>query len=188
MRSTWRSARPGDFCVLLVPKEGDAIPAIQIQRDLQDFFGGRPVNPVHVTCDRFELHDQRLLEKIAIRLKHQAKLLPPIPLSAFSVKTIESDFRGGYILKWLVYLNDPLRQWINFVDDTLDAVGVRRFYSSLGDMRIVTALESIEEIDTGPFLNQATFPQYLFTARQVLLSRILGSGNYEALGHFDLSD
>ena len=106
----------------------------------------------------------------------------------FAVKTIKSDFRGRHILKWLVDLSDPLSQCINFVGDTLDAVGARRFYGSLGGIWTVTAFEGIEEMNTMPFLAQATFPQHLFTARQIILSRILGADNYETLGRFDLSD
>ena len=145
MDPTWRETRPGDYCVLLVPKEGEAIPAEGTQLELQTFFGGSLVKPVHLTCDRFELHDHQLFEEVASRLKKKALLQSPIQLTAFSVKILKSEFRNGHILKWLVYLNDPLRRWINFVDDTLDEVGARRFYSSLGDMRIVTALGGIEE-------------------------------------------
>lgn len=188
MGSKWRGTRSGDLFVLLVPRKGEATPAVQMQRELQAFFGGRPVNPVHVTCERFDLSDQQHLEEITRRLRQQAKIQPSFPITALSVKTIKSDFRGRHILKWLVDLSDPLSQWIDLVGGTLDAVGARRFYSSLGDIWTVTALEGIEAMDTIPFLAQATFPQHLFTARQILLSRILGPDNYETLGCFDLSD
>jgi hypothetical protein len=188
MGPTWRETRPGDLFVLLVPSEGEVTPAGQMQLELQAFFGGRPVNPVHVTCERFELSDQQRLEEITRRLKQQAKMQSSFPVTAFSVKTIRSDFRGVHILKWLVDLSDPLSQWINFVGDTLDAIGARRFYGSLGGIWTVTALEGIEEMNTKPFLSQAAFPQYLFTARQIILSRILGPDKYETLGRFDLSD
>ena len=188
MGSTWRGTRPGDLFVLLVPSEGEATPAGQMQRELQAFFGGRPVNPVHVTCERFELSDQRRLEEIIRRLRQQAKIQPSFPVTAFSVQMIKPDYRGGHILKWLVDLSDPLNRWINFVGDTLDAVGARRFFSPLGDIWTVTALVGIEEMDTMPFLARSTFPQHLFTARQILLSRILGPDKHETLGRFDLSD
>ena len=186
--STGRSTRPGDLFVLLVPRQGEETPAVQMQRELQVFFGGRSVSPVHVTLERFELHDQQNLEEIIRRLEQQAKIQVPFPVTAFSVETIKGAFRGEYLLKWLVYLSGPLSQWIDFVGGTLNALGARRFYSSLGDMWIVTALEGIKEMDTLPFLAQATFPQYLFTTRQILLSRILGPNEYETLGRFDLLD
>jgi hypothetical protein len=159
-----------------------------MQRELQLFFGGRSVSPVHVTLERFELHDQQNLEEITWRLEQQARIQPSFPITAFSVETIKGDFRGGYLLKWLVYLGDALSQWIDFVGGTLDAIGARRFYSSLGDMWTVTALEGIKEMDTSPFLAQATFPQDLFTAEQILISRILGPDKHETLGRFDLID
>jgi len=186
--STWRRTRPGDLFVLLVPRKVEETPAVQMQRELQVFFKGRPVNPVHVTCERFELRDQQNLEEIIGRLEQQAKLQSSFPVTAFSVEMIKGDFRGGYLLKWLVYLSDPLSQWIDFVGGTLDAIGARRFYHSLGDMWTVTALEGIEEMDTLPFLAQAIFPQDLFTAGQILISRILGPDKHETLGRFDLLD
>ena len=188
MGATWRSTRPGDLFVLLVPRQREETPAVQMQRELQVFFGGRSVSPVHVTLERFELHDQQNLEEITWRLEQQAKLHLPFPVTSFSVETIKGDFRGGYLLKWLVYLSDPLSQWINFVRGTLDAIRARRFYSSLGDMWTVTALEGIKELDTLPFLAQAAFPQDLFTAEQILISRILGPNEHETLGRFDLLD
>ena len=183
---TWRSTRPGDLFVLLLPLNEQDTPAVQMQRELQAYFGGRPIKPVHITCERFELCDKQNLEEIIRCLEQRANLQPPFPVTAFSVEMIKGDFRGGHLLKWLVHLSDPLSQWIDFVGGILDAVGATRFYSSLGDMWTVTALEGIEEMDASPYLAQATFPQHLFTARQILVSRILGPHEHETLGRFDL--
>jgi hypothetical protein len=173
---------------LIVPREGEATPAGKLQLELQTFFGGRPVNPVHVTCERFDLRDHQRLEEITQRLIQRAETQPPFPVTAVSVQTIKSAYRGGHILKWLVELSDPLSRWLDIVNEILDAVGARPFYNSLGDIWTVTALVGIEKIDPAPYLAQASFPQHLFTARQILFSRILGLDKHETIGRFDLLD
>ena len=55
-----RPAQLGDICVLLEPTDQDEIRLLrQRQLALQARFGGKPIENVHLTCQRFESQDER---------------------------------------------------------------------------------------------------------------------------------
>ncbi|MCI0399190.1 MAG: hypothetical protein L0322_30235, partial [Chloroflexi bacterium] len=95
--------------------------------------------------------------------------------------------RGGYILKWSVHITEPVRQFIQTVEEVLDSAGTTRFYGAHGDTRLITALQGITQVNTEPYLRRTRFPQHLFVARQVVVSRIIGPEKYDILARFDLA-
>ena len=173
-----RSANLGDYFILLLPELSAEPPAVSIQRELRTHFGGKIIDPVHVTCDRFELPAEDQLAEISDRIEVFAASQPPFSVDAVDLQAIRGGFRGGFILKWLIERTEPLNRWLDFVSKTLDELGMKRHYRSLGDLWTDTALQDICVIETEAYLEQIEFPQHLFTVEQVILSMLLGQGNY----------
>ena len=87
-----RLAQPGDIFVLLVPSEDELPALLQRQLALQARFGGRPQKDMHLTCQRFSLPDDRLLEDLIRRLETRLSAPAPFPIVALDVMQYNSPF------------------------------------------------------------------------------------------------
>ena len=97
-----RSANLGDYFILLLPGLSAEPLAVSIQRELLAHFGGKLIEPVHVTCDRFELLTEDQLSEILDRIEGFAVSQPPFSVDAVDLQVIKGGFRGGFIgLTWL---------------------------------------------------------------------------------------
>jgi hypothetical protein len=183
MQTKPRTAEPGDVCVLLEPTEDEIAMLRQLQASLQSLFGGRPHERVHLTCQRFELREERLLPDIIQRLRTGLATIKPFPITAVSLVQVQHQFWRSRLLRWHIQVTSDVQRFAQLVKDSLAAAGVTPHFSpAFGWVpTVVTALEAIPKVDTDHHLGDVTFPQYLFTGRQVVLSKIIGQRQFEIL-------
>jgi hypothetical protein len=176
----FRAGRPGD----------DERPRLRrLQQTLQVRCGGRPHTPVHLTCQRFDVDDERALARLVPKVRTALHGCPPFPLVAISLIEVASPFWGTRLLRWQVRVTDELHRFCALLDEALVAGGARLHYphSAGWDPKRVTALEDIPEAETAGHVPGVAYPHHLFHARQVVLSRIAGARDFEILDRFALS-
>jgi hypothetical protein len=185
-----RIARPGDVCVLVEPSAREIADLRQRQMSLQALFGGRPQERVHLTCQRFELSDERLLPSVMRRLRSELAAVRPFPVVAVSLVQLAHPFWGSRLLRWGIRGSDDLRRLGMIVEGALVALGITPHFSAASGWgpTHVTALEAVPEADLDRYRGDVAFPHQLFVARHVVLSLIKGRGQFEILGAIRLSE
>lgn len=189
MKSISRVAEPGDICILLEPTEDEIADVRELQLSLQSLFGGHPHERVHLTCQRFELPDPARLTDVIHRLRSSLLPVQPIPIVAISFVQMESRFWGSRLLRWLIQGSSDLQRFGRLVEASLVTTGAFPHfrYTSGWEPTLVTALEEIPGLNPSDILDNIVFPQFLFTARQAVLSRIVGRRQFEILDTIQLS-
>jgi hypothetical protein len=190
MQTKPRTARPGDVCVLLEPAGDEIAKLHQLQMSLQCLFGGRPHERVHLTCQRFELREERLLPELVHRLRTNLVAIQPFPITASSLAPSEHRFWQSRLLRWHIQVTTDVRRFARRVEDGLVATGVTPHFPQASGWvpTRVTALEAIPRGDLDSRLSDLVFPQHLFTGRQVVVSKIIGQRQFEILETIRLSD
>ncbi|MCP4541418.1 MAG: hypothetical protein GY832_30175 [Chloroflexi bacterium] len=185
-----RTARPGDICVLLEPVGDEITKLRQLQMSLQSLYGGRLHERVHLTCQRFELQDEQGLSDIVQHLEINLATIRPFPLTANSLAQIKSQFWRTRLLRWRIRVTDDVRRFAQLVEEGLIAAGTSPHFSHASGWvpTLITALEAILKVDFEHRPTDTTFPQYLFTGRQVVLSRIAGRRQFEILKIIQLTE
>lgn len=173
---TARAAETGDICILLVPSRPPSTSVNALVRGLQGAFGGRIVEPLHVTVDRVAAVDTEVLVS-AVR-----ECVPRLRRAAIrgnDLFVLRSEYRGADVLKLEVAGDDALDHNIDELRGALRDAGLRAMY---GDERSMT-VTALERIDRSAPLDAAAWglPIDLFVGDTVLLSRIRGVGSYEIL-------
>jgi ribosomal protein S18 acetylase RimI-like enzyme len=181
--TAWREGRAGDLCLLLLPDEVETAALAARQEGLRAHFGGRPVHPVHLTCDRFELPEKSDPAALAATLRRFFAPIRPLPLTAAGLRTIPTAARG-HILKWELVTYGRLPSLLDQLVQLLASYSARLFYAPQQQPGLVTALAQIEQTDVTTW--HGRWPDYLFTAAQVALSRIEQPGEYSLLDQFEL--
>jgi hypothetical protein len=144
---------------------------------------------VHLTCQRFELPDEGLLPGLIQHLRGALVAVRPFPIVAVSLVQSYHGFWDSRLLRWRIRGSGELRRFGLIVEDALAAAGITSHYSiaSGWEPTRVTALEAIPEVDLGRQPEGISIPHHLFVARQVVLSRIRGRGDFEILETVQLS-
>jgi hypothetical protein len=188
--SKQRMARLGDVCVLLVPGQDEADELRRMQASLQSVFGGTPHEPVHLTCQRFEMAHEHLLPEVTQHLEARLACIPRTQVIAASTIQGEHPFWQSRLLRWRIRISDEVRHLAEVIEDGLLAAGITPHFprDSGWIPTLVTALEGVtpgEDLDHR--LSEDLFPLYLFTGRWVILSRILGHREFEILWAMQLA-
>jgi hypothetical protein len=181
-----RPAQVGDICVLLEPTEPHEINHLrQRQVALQARFGGQPIEHVHLTCQRFACRDKGLLGAFVQNLTRALADLEPFPLTAIALTPRYVSFRQTNILKWEIQVTQDLKGFVARVEQALMAAGIAPLYRSGFVSSQVTALKDVPEPGPGD-LAAEVFPQHLFAADRVVLSRLDGPNAFEILAELRL--
>ena len=182
-----RPAKFGDICVLLEPIAKDEIIYLrQRQMPLQALFGGSPIENVHLSCQRFEAQDERLLQGLVQNLNSALSAVQPFALTALGLETLYAQVRQTNILKWRIQVTPDLQRFIESVENVLIATGITPLYTSGWVPSLVSALKGVPEINLNSVPNTIAFPYHLFTAHKVVLSRIDGPNEFEVLATIQL--
>jgi hypothetical protein len=173
---TVRAAQAGDICILLVPSRPPSADVKDLLERLKRDFGGRIVEPLHVTVDRVAAVDTADIET-AIR-----ECVPRQRMAAVrgeGLFVLRSAYRGANVLKVDVGRDNALDHDIDELRAALRNVGLTPMYGDERSMS-VTALDRIER-PGAPDTAAAGLPLDLFVADTVLISRIRSVGDYEIL-------
>lgn len=177
-----RPARNGDICVLLEPIDQAEIDLLlRHQETLRKIFAGRPISPIHLTCQRFESQGYSTLQKMMRDLETALSDFQPIPITALSLVPMFSKFRQTNILKWQILLTKQLQRFCSTLGNLLIAAGVSSLYPPGWASDLVTALENINEINPDSHLSLIQYPHHLFTIRQVTFSKIKDQNRFNIL-------
>lgn len=191
-----RPAREDDICILLYTNNLEENALLRgSQAILQTILGGRVVTPVHLTTHRFEVQDdrtiQRLLQNLADRLENGCH---PFPITALSYVPLYSAFRDVNLLKWRIRTNVELYKYTMLVDEVLEAIDIHSVFPPGWVSSLVTALEDIpelcydrQELNQNLQLAKEPFPRHLFTANEIALSRVKGPEEFEVLERIPFS-
>jgi hypothetical protein len=181
-----RPAQIGDICVLLEPTDAHEIKQLR-QRlvALQARFGGQPIEHFHLTCQRFACREQGLLGAFVQNLSGALANLEPFPLTALALRPHYVFVRQTNVLKWEIRVTQDLAAFVASVEGALLAEGITPLYRSGFVSSLVTALKDVPEPGLGD-LTAEVFPQQLFTAGRVVLSRIHGPNAFEVLADLRL--
>ncbi len=143
------------------------------------------MEPVHLTCQRFELSDAQL-PALLKQLRLLAASLAPFALAANALLTTYSPYRALHVLKWEVAVTPELRCFSDTLERLLKMLAITSLYGSGFQSTWVTALESIRPIADPSMLMQPTFPHQLFVGREIEVSRIEGPFEFETLARIEL--
>jgi len=171
---------PGDICILAEPSPGEIAEIRQRQRALQTLFGGRLHERVHLTCQRFALPDESILPQIIECLDARLATLPPFPLTSVSLVAVDAPFWQTRLLRWQIEVTEDLRNLSAQIRKGLAAINVTPHFRTASS-RLVTALEDVSAFNPVCESKDVTFPQYLFTVHQIVLSKILAPREFEIL-------
>jgi len=124
-----RPAQFGDICVLLEPTEKEEISTLyQHQMSLQSFFGGTPIEHVHLTCQRFACQDNHLVQGFIQSLTRALAIVEPFPFIALSLRTLYVPIRETNNLRWQIQVTEDLQRFVAIAERTLLATGITPLY------------------------------------------------------------
>jgi hypothetical protein len=147
--------------------------------ELQRRYGGRIVDPLHLTLER--VSGERTDDLIAA-VRRSTSLLRPVVVRGEGLMTMRSSYRRGEILK-VETSQERVAPDVDAVRSAVRAAGLRSLY---GDERRanVTVLEGIRH--DGGIASEEWTPLDLFTADLVIVSRIAGASRYDVLDRISL--
>jgi hypothetical protein len=173
---TARAAKAGDICLLLVPSRPASSEVTAFLEGLRREFGGRIVEPLHVTIDRVGAVDS---DGIVPAVRECLPRLRRAAIRGDGLFVLRSEYRGADVLKLDVARDEALDHDIDVLRDALRLAKLQPVYGDEHSMT-VTALERIER-DAVLDAAAAGLPADLFVGDTILVSRILGVGRYEIL-------
>jgi len=187
LRTPLRPGQAGDICILLEPADPTEIHALrQHQNALQQLFGGQISDPVHITCQRFQLTDPYKYSDLLDQLRYLAVDYQPFQISAQGLVPLFSSYRQMLLLKWEI----PLEPWLVTVSTRLEQILVKLAINSLYPpgwvSTLVTALIDINPDSTQPPELFPDFPHPLFTPTILTLSKLHGPSEFEIMDRIEL--
>ena len=139
-------------------------------------FGGRILEPLHVTLERTDGEDGGGL---VAAVREYAPRGRPVAVRGEKLFITPSPYRGGDVLKLQVAHNESLRRETDALRSAIRAAGLRSLY---GDDRSMT-VTVLERVDRHGSLDQSRWglPLELFTADELIVSRIVDASTYDIL-------
>jgi hypothetical protein len=171
-----RAAWTGDICLLLVPSRPPSPKVKALLEGLQGKFGGRIIEPLHVTVDRVAAADT---EGLVRAVRECVPRLRSAAVRGSGLFVLRSAYRGADVLKLDVDRDEALDHDVDELRATLRQAGLIPMY---GDERSMT-VTALERIERPAALNVTALglPMDLFVGDTLLVSRIRGVGDYEIL-------
>lgn len=177
-----RPARPGDYCVLLASAGGPAQVRLRhYQEVLQSVYGGRPSEPVHLTCNRFERGPSSRISTFVNVLASNLTHFQTFPIVPQSYLPQFSPFRNINILKWKVYSSDQLLKIHAIIEASIAEAGHVSMYPPGWLSTLVTALEDIKVFTPETNSVDLTLPHPLFIAGEIIISRVNNYDNFQTI-------
>lgn len=182
MRKEIPVAKAGDVCILVEPAAREIGQLRKLQRSLRRYYGGRLHQRPHFTCQRFSPKDDEHLATIVRGLRACLALIPPLPVTAGELVLAQHPFWEFSVLRWDLHLTDVLHHFAEIVEGVLEEAGLPGHYPMGGAWNPhVTALEKIYQNGHRPGVQSLT-RQFLYSARQVVLSQVQPGKQFEIVG------
>ena len=183
-----RPAQAGDICILLVPTDRRQIEHLRhLQAALRRRYGGTPIERVHLTCQRFACADEGQLQGLVRSLADTLAGISPLTCAALSLDTLYVPIMDTNTLRWRIRVTERLCELTATFKRVLHEAGIDSLYAPDFISSLIAALRDVPDVDRA-HLDSADLPCHLFTARQVVLSRILGPDEFEILTTLQFAD
>ncbi|MDP9275289.1 MAG: hypothetical protein M3O99_06830 [Chloroflexota bacterium] len=141
---------------------------------MQAEFGGRIVEPLHLTLERTDGEDA---SGLVAAVRACAERLRPVAVRGEELFVTPSPYRGGDVLKLHVLIDEQLMGAIGEIRSALRTAGLRSLY---GDVRS-TSVTVLERVERPGSLERWPRPLELFTADELIVSRIVDGSTYDIL-------
>jgi len=185
MSSPKRVAQIGDIFVLLVPSAQELQQLRKYQSELQSHYGGEIVDHIHITCQRFALRGDQEIEDCLSPLKKVLKVHIPFPIFTDKLIQFEAPYHQQYVVRWRI---KGTKSWKNFRDSLDVALNQNNCPSHFRRRRYAscTALNTNSRVEINPDQLQFQFPNFLFTARHIVISQLRKDHGFETVSKFSL--
>ena len=182
-----RIARPGDIFLLLVPSQEELILLREKQQGLRSVYGGKVVNFVHITCERFS-PDNGMEESFCIEyLRRNVTALSSFNLITEKLVQFYAPYWGKEVLRWQVKETDNYVQLRHILAASLQETGCSSHFD-LDRPTTCTALRLGERINPK---HEASFeipPTLLFKANHVWVSKLIREDEFKILAKIRMED
>jgi hypothetical protein len=179
-----RAAKAGDICVLLMPEKAELLGLRRVQETLAQAFDGWIVPEVHITCQRFNPEGIENIQGMLPDISARIAKLPSFPIYSDGLTQLLAQFWQTHVLRWKVQETAAWTQFVEGMDEALRESGLDLHYPHDRPFTC-SALDLINPVQL-EYAPQLMFPRFLFNARKVVFSRILGLNDFETLGTAEL--
>lgn len=181
-----RAIRTGNTFLLLSPTQVQTELDAHVQR-LQQILGGRRIDPLHFTSQRFTFQDEAGWSGFCQELGERLSEVPPLVFHATGLVPLYSEYRQARVLKWRILPNEELVEFSRMIETMLTRHGGRSFFPRGWHTKLITALEHVDRVDLSLRHEEQRIPWPLFTTERIILSRFTSQDDYETLEEFPLS-
>lgn len=179
-----RAAKAGDICVLLMPEKAELINLRRVQETLAQTFDGWIVPEVHITCQRFNPEGIENIKGMLPAIAERIAKLKSFPIYSDGLTQLLAQFWQTHVLRWKVQETPAWNKFVEGLDQALRESGLDLHYPHDKPFTC-SALDLINPVQL-EYAPQMTYPRYLFNARKVVFSRILGLNDFETLATAEL--
>jgi hypothetical protein len=134
------------------------------------------VQPLHLTLERTDGEDP---SGLTAAVREYAARARPVAVRGEKLFIVNSPYRGGAVLKLHVARSEQLGQQIDGIRSAMHTAGLRSLY---GETR-ATSVTALERVEHEGSLESAQWADAvdLFTADELIVSRIVGASKYDIL-------
>ena len=184
MSKARHTAQPGDIFLLLVPIGNDLKRLRGEQLSWQVRYGGHPVEPIHITVERFTPTNDQLPQDCVRTLHKRIFEIESFPIEADGIIQFFAPYWQSYVLRWRVHASPA---WIDFRERLKVALEQINCPSHFTRRRHATCTILIleDKIDLPQEKNHLSMP--LFTAWDLRISTLNEDGQFEILETLKLS-
>lgn len=182
-----RVAQPGDTFILLVPSAQELQHLQQAQIDFQSQYGGQIVDHIHITCERFTPKRAGFPKECSAVLKHHIGNSTPFSVNSDAVIQFHAPYWKSHVVRWRIEDTPAWAAFRSLLAKTLKSIACPSHFD-----RHRRASCSILSLDGPITLDEkhtasSFYPQKLFTAHEVLISRLQENYQFEIIETIQLS-
>lgn len=181
-----RSIRAGNTFLLLSPTRMTPELVEHIAR-LQRILGGRRIEPLHFTSQRFTFDANEQFSAFLADLKTSLVGVKPLVFYSTDLVPLYSEYRHSRVLKWRILPSHQLSAFSTLVEDVLFRHQGRSFFPRGWHSELITTLEHVDRVDLSLHQEEHRIPWPLFSADRVILSRFDNQEDYETLEEISLA-
>ena len=175
-----RVAQPDDIFILLVPTAQELHHIHHWQAQLQNQYGGQPVEHIHITCQRFtprETQDEFLCIEA---LKEKLTQFSPFIIYTDKLLQFHAPYWQTDVIRWRVQETDDYAEFRDQLETTLQNIRCPSHFNRLRHATC-TALNTNRRIQMDEKQFDIGLPQPLFTAKKLVISQLKETGQFEIL-------
>jgi hypothetical protein len=182
-----RVAKPGDIFLLLVPTAQELHHLRQQQTMLQARYGGQMVPLLHITCQRFTPQEEAFEASCIDIFKMELQNIQPFTIYTDKLIQFFAPYWQTQVLRWRVQETEVYASFRDKLDMTLTKTNCRSQFDRFR-FASCTALNLENPIVLEENTPGFSFPAPLFTAKELLVSKLEDENHFEILSTITLND